>query len=201
MPTVLEEASSVLPPVTTAQEVREGSSSPQDAQSINQVRMHFRLVPSWLDGSCSISLLLPVQQCFFQEYFEEILRSADIDVKPTHHCDTALQAEERSADEEGLQLVLNRLKALEQENDGPERRELLKRRKKQLKDILSQHKDSSGRGQPQALLKRFEQEVKHCCGPSQGCHSQLQWHNWAVQCLKRHRLLCSTMRGPDWTQR
>ena len=74
MPTVLEEASSVLPPVTTAQEVREGSSSPQDAQSINQVRMHFRLVPSWLDGSCSISLLLPVQQCLFQEYFEEILR-------------------------------------------------------------------------------------------------------------------------------
>ena len=97
----------------------------------------------------------------FQEYFEEILCSADIDVDSTHHCDTALQVEERSADEEGLQLVLNRLKALEQENDGPERRELLKRRKKQLKDILSQHKDGSGRGQHQALLKRVEQEVKH----------------------------------------
>ena len=71
----------------------------------------------------------------------------------------ALQAEDRRADEEGLQLVLNRLKALEQENDGPERRELLKRRKKQLKDIISQHK-GSGWGQSQALLKRFEQEVR-----------------------------------------
>ena len=69
-----------------------------------------------------------------------------------------MQAEERSAGEEALQLVLNRLKALEQENDGPERRELLKRRKKQLKDIMSQHKDSHG--QSQALLKRFEQEVR-----------------------------------------
>ena len=96
----------------------------------------------------------------FQEHFKKILRSADIDVESTHLCGMALQAEDRSADEEGLQLVLNRLKALEQENDGPERRELLKRRKKQLKDILSQHKDSSGRGQPQALLKRFEQEVE-----------------------------------------
>ena len=97
---------------------------------------------------------------FYQGYVEEVLSSADTGVDSTHHCDMALQAEERSADEEGLQLVLNRLKALEQENDGPERRELLKRRKKQLKDILSQHKDYSGRGQPQALLKRFEQEVK-----------------------------------------
>ena len=172
MPTVLEEASSVLPPVTTAQEVREGSSSPQDAQTINQVRMHLKLVPAWLDGSCSIqSFLCLCSNTSCQGYFEGILCTADMGVNLTHHCSIASQAEERSADEEGLQLVLNRLKALEQENDGPERRELLKRRKKQLKDILSQLKDSSGRGQPQALLKRFEQEVKHCRGSSQGCHS------------------------------
>ena len=39
MPTVLEEASSVDPPVTTAQEVREASVSPQDMRSSNQVCM------------------------------------------------------------------------------------------------------------------------------------------------------------------
>ncbi|CAL5227382.1 g10332 [Coccomyxa viridis] len=67
----------------------------------------------------------------------------------------AQQEGECKADDEGLQMVLNRLKALEQENDGPERRELLRRRKKQLKEILSQHKEGS---QLPALQKRFEQE-------------------------------------------
>lgn len=69
----------------------------------------------------------------------------------------AQQEGECKADDEGLQMVLNRLKALEQENDGPERRELLRRRKKQLKEILSQHKEGS---QLPALQKRFEQEVQ-----------------------------------------
>lgn len=69
----------------------------------------------------------------------------------------AQQEEESKADDEGLQMVLKRLKALEQENDGPERRELLRRRKKQLKEILSQHKEGS---QLPALQKRFEQEVQ-----------------------------------------
>jgi len=69
-----------------------------------------------------------------------------------------LQGEEKKADDEALQMVLKRLKILEQENDGPERRELLKKRKKQLKELLSQRQDDFPQNQL-ALQKRFEHEV------------------------------------------
>ena len=72
----------------------------------------------------------------------------------------AQQEEESKADDEALQMVLKRLKALEQENDGPERRELLRRRKKQLKEVLSHHKGDCAQAQLPALQKRFEQEVR-----------------------------------------
>ena len=75
MPTVLEEASSVLPPVTTAQEVREASSSPQDAHIINQVRVPFKMLPTWLDVSCSISHSLLVQHHFLPYILRGGMRS------------------------------------------------------------------------------------------------------------------------------
>ena len=56
-------------------------------------------------------------------------------------------------------MVLRRLKALEQENDGPERREHFKKRKKQLKDTLFQQKDIPAQEQLPWWQKRFEQEV------------------------------------------
>ena len=71
----------------------------------------------------------------------------------------ASQGEESKADDGALQMVLKRLEALEQENDGPERREVLSRRKKHFKEILSQHKGGCAQDQLQAIQKRFEQEV------------------------------------------
>ena len=57
-------------------------------------------------------------------------------------------------------MVLRRLKALEQEdNNGPERRELFKKRKKHLRDILCQQKDILAQEQLPWWQKRFEQEV------------------------------------------
>jgi uncharacterized protein YcbK (DUF882 family) len=44
---------------------------------------------------------------------------------------------------EGKSLILNRLKQLEEENGEPERRDVLKKRKKQLKDIQSFVQDKS----------------------------------------------------------
>ena len=71
----------------------------------------------------------------------------------------ASQGEESNADDDALQMVLKRLQALEQENDGSERREVLRRRKKHLKEILSQHKGGSAQDQLHAIQKSFEQEV------------------------------------------
>ncbi len=160
MPTILEEASSVVPPVTTAQEVREASASPQEMRCSTQVCM-VRLpsckglrrqlsipAPSGLHlglGSDGGSLLASYHRHIVSRLMQ-----------------IAQQEEESRADDEGLQMVLRRLKALEQENDGPERRELLRRRKKQLKEVLSQHKDGS---QLPALQKRFEQEVQWASSP------------------------------------
>ena len=163
MPTVLEEASSVVPPVTTAQEVREASISPHDMSNSNQVCRDGLLI-----SETATSKLY--RACYF--WFFHLRRRSDMaSLLALHHgkgsafMQGAHLEEGSKADDEALQMVLKRLKALEQENDGPERRELLRKRKKQLKEILSHHKDGCAQAQLPVLQKRFEQEVQWASNP------------------------------------
>lgn len=97
-------------------------------------------------------------------------------------------------------MVLKRLKALEQENDGPERRELLRRRKRQLKEILSHHKGDCTQAQLSALQKRFEQEVHWVLLSVRPgfMHPEVMEDHQSIEKKLMH---CSFMSGPSWRLR
>lgn len=146
----------MIPPVTTAQEVREASSPPQDSSVLNQV-----------GASGNLEMYKAVHRTHVGIMSESVLlgpyTQGGVAMPASAPCiirgQLQWQVPETSADDEALQLVLKRLKALEQENEVPERRELLRRRKKQLREILIQHRDSPASSQLLALQGRFEQEV------------------------------------------